>query len=151
MTEPMKKAIELSIENVVSGNGGPFGCVIVSEDNSIISIGQNEVTKTNDPSAHAEIVAIRNACKKQNTPFLKNCTIYSSCEPCPMCYGAIKWAKIDKIYYCNTREDAKKIGFDDNFIYDQIIQNKQNMCQLKDPNGIKAFEKWTLSNEKKLY
>ena len=68
-----------------------------------------------------------------------------------MCYGAIKWAKIDKIYYCNTREDAKKIGFDDNFIYDQIIQNKQNMVQLKDPNGIKAFEKWSLSNEKKLY
>ena len=93
----MEKAIELSRENVSSGKGGPFGCVIVCNNNEILSVGKNEVICNNDPSAHAEIVAIRNACKKRNSPFLNDCVIYTSCEPCPMCYGAIKWAKINKI------------------------------------------------------
>ena len=147
----MEKAIELSRENVSSGKGGPFGCVIVSNNNEIISVGKNEVICNNDPSAHAEIVAIRNACKKRNSPFLNDCVIYTSCEPCPMCYGAIKWAKINKIFYCNTRKDAQHIGFDDNFIYDEIINQRQNMIQLNHPQGIKAFEEWEQCDKKKVY
>ncbi len=147
----MEKAIQLSLENVIEKKGGPFGCVIVSKNNEIISIGKNEVIKNQDPTAHAEIVAIRKACEKLGTPFLDNCSIYTSCEPCPMCYGAIKWAKLKKIYYCNTREDAKKIGFDDQEIYDEIIFKNQNMIQLPSKNGIKSFQKWDNTCEKILY
>lgn len=143
----IEKAINLSIENVSKNKGGPFGAVIV-RDNEIVSEGYNNVITNSDPTAHAEIVAIRNACKKLNTPFLENCTIYSSCEPCPMCYGAIKWAKIKKIYYCNTREQAKNIGFDDEKIYNNIIYNNQNMIKIDHNHGLTAFNKWKESESK---
>jgi tRNA(Arg) A34 adenosine deaminase TadA len=149
--EFMDKAIELSIENVIKNEGGPFGCVIVSDENQIIGIGKNEVTKRNDPTCHAEIIAIRDACNNLKTPFLENCSIYTSCEPCPMCYGAIKWAKINKIYYCNTREDAKRIKFDDDFIYERIINNDQGMIRLNNNKAIIAFNKWKESLCKKEY
>ena len=114
----MKRAISLSIDNI-KNNGGPFGCVIVKE-NEIIAEGVNRVTFNNDPTAHAEIVAIRNACQKLNTFNLEGCELYSSCEPCPMCLSAIYWSHIDKVYYGNSREDAAKIKFDDKFIYDEL-------------------------------
>jgi tRNA(Arg) A34 adenosine deaminase TadA len=117
--EFMKEAIRLSIENVTSGNGGPFGCVIV-KNGKIIARGVNEVTSSNDPTAHAEVVAIRNACEALGTFQLEGCEIYTSCEPCPMCLGAIYWARPDKIYYGNSKEDAAKVDFDDHFIYKEI-------------------------------
>jgi guanine deaminase len=115
----MREAIRLSVENVKSGNGGPFAAVIV-KDNKIIARGTNKVTSSNDPTAHAEVVAIREACTALNTFQLDDCEIYTSCEPCPMCLGAIYWARPKKIYFANTREDAANIGFDDSFIYDEI-------------------------------
>ena len=114
----MAKAIELSI-NSANTIGGPFGSVIVKDD-KIIAEGSNKVTSSNDPTAHGEIVAIREACKNLNTFDLSGCEIYTSCEPCPMCIAAIYWSRLDKIYYANTREDAKNIDFDDSFIYTEI-------------------------------
>ena len=114
----MAKAIELSI-NSANSIGGPFGSVIV-KDNKIIAEGSNKVTSSSDPTAHGEIVAIREACKKLNTFDLSGCEIYTSCDPCPMCLSAIYWSRLDKIYYANTREDAKNIDFDDSFIYLEI-------------------------------
>ena len=116
----MSRAIELSIESVKSG-GGPFGSVII-KNNEIISEGMNRVTKNNDPTAHGEIVAIRNACKNLNDFSLKGCELYTSCEPCPMCLSAIYWSRIDKIYYANTRDDAKKIDFDYSLIYSDLAK-----------------------------
>ena len=116
--EFMKRAIELSIESVNNG-GGPFGCVLVKNE-KIVSEGSNKVTSTNDPTAHGEIVAIREACKKINNFSLGGCELYSNCEPCPMSLSAIYWARIDKIYYANTREDARKIDFDDSLIYAEL-------------------------------
>ena len=115
----MREAIRLSIENVESGKGGPFAAVIV-KDGKIIASAVNEVTSTNDPTAHAEVVAIRNACKTLNSFQLDGCEIYSSCEPCPMCLGAIYWARAAKMYFANTKEDAAAVDFDDKFIYDEI-------------------------------
>ena len=115
----MLKVIELSIKSAET-IGGPFGCVIVKE-NKIISEGSNKVTSTNDPTAHGEIVAIREACLILNTFNLSGCELYSTCEPCPMCLSAIYWSHIDKIFYANTRDDAKNIDFDDSFIYSEII------------------------------
>jgi guanine deaminase len=149
--EFLDKAITLSIDNVVKNNGGPFGAVIVSKNNKIVGIGQNEVAKNNDPTCHAEIAAIRNACENLKTPFLDDCKIYTSCEPCPMCYGAIKWAKINDIYYCNTRTDAKNIGFDDDAIYNNIINNTQNMKKIDNSRGLIAFKKWEDCTFKKKY
>ena len=138
----MSRAIELSIESVTKG-GGPFGSVIV-KDNKIISEGFNKVTSTNDPTAHGEIVAIRNSCKILNNFSLKGCDIYTSCEPCPMCLSAIYWARIDRVYYANTRNDAKKINFDDSLIYEQLTKNieerKIKMIQLMRNEALKAFE-----------
>ena len=114
----MAKAIELSI-NSANTIGGPFGSVIV-KDNKIIAEGSNKVTFSNDPTAHGEVVAIREACKNLKTFDLSGCEIYTSCEPCPMCLSAIYWSRLDKIYYANTREDAKNIDFDDSFIYLEI-------------------------------
>ncbi len=145
----MKRAIELSIKSVNSG-GGPFGCVIIKDD-KIISEGSNKVTSTNDPTAHGEIVAIRDACKELNNFSLNGCELYSNCEPCPMCLSAIYWARIEKIYYANTREDAKKIDFDDSFIYSEFQKNmnerKIPIFQMMRNEALKAFELW----EKKKY
>ena len=117
----MSRAIELSLESVNNGTG-PFGAVIVKNE-KIIAEGSNKVTSTNDPTAHGEIVAIREACKQLNNFSLSGCELYSSCEPCPLCLSAIYWARINKIYYANTREDARKIDFDDSFIYSEIKKN----------------------------
>ena len=119
--EFMSRAIELSIESANKGTG-PFGAVIV-KDNKIISEGFNTVTSTNDPTSHAEISAIRNACKNLNNFSLKGYELYTTCEPCSMCLSAIYWARIDKIYYANTRSDAQKIDFDDSFIYEELKKN----------------------------
>ncbi len=151
--EFMKKAIELSIESVTKG-GGPFGSVIV-KDNKIIAQGSNKVTPTNDPTAHAEIVAIREACKKLNNFSLNGCELYSTCEPCPMCLSAIYWARIDKIYYANTRKDAQKINFDDSLIYSEfqkkINERKISMIQMMRSEALKAFELWDKKTDKVKY
>ena len=142
--EFMKRAIELSIKSVNNG-GGPFGSVIVKDD-KIIAEGSNKVTLNNDPTAHGEIVAIREACKNLNTFTLAGCELYSSCEPCPMCLSAIYWARIGKIYYANTRDDAKKIDFDDSLIYSEFNKNinerKIPMVQIMRDEALKAFELW---------
>ena len=151
--EFMKRAIELSIKSVNNG-GGPFGSVIVKGD-KIIAEGSNKVTSNNDPTAHGEIVAIREACKKLNTFNLKGCDLYSSCEPCPMCLSAIYWARIDKIYYANTREDARKIDFDDSLIYTELQKNidkrKIPMIQMMRNEALKAFELWDKKTDKVKY
>jgi guanine deaminase len=115
----LERAISLSRQGMESGQGGPFGCVIV-KDNRIVGEGTNRVTSSNDPTAHAEVVAIREACGKLNTYQLDGCDIYTSCEPCPMCLGAIYWARPRKVIYANTREEAAAIEFDDDFIYSEI-------------------------------
>ena len=149
----MQKAIELSIKNIHK-NGGPFGCVIV-KNNKIISEGVNGVTQNNDPTAHAEIVAIRNACKKLNTFDLSGCELYTSCEPCPMCLSAIYWSHIDLVYYGNSRENAAEIQFDDKFIYDEmkkdINERKIPLKQILKDEAIKAFDLWTLTENKTKY
>ena len=149
----MERAIELSIDSVKSG-GGPFGSVIV-KDNKIISEGMNRVTKNNDPTAHGEIVAIRNACKNLNDFHLKGCELYTSCESCPLCISAIYWARIDKVYYANTRNDAQKIDFDDSFIYEQFTKNikerKISMHQMMREEALKAFELWDKKTDKVKY
>ncbi len=151
--EFMKKAIELSIKSVNNG-GGPFGSVIVKGD-KIIAEGSNKVTSNNDPTAHGEIVAIREACKKLNNFSLNGCELYSTCEPCPMCLSAIYWARIDKIYYANTREDARKIDFDDSLIYTELQKNidkrKIPMIQMMRNEALKAFEMWDKKTDKVKY
>jgi len=151
--EFMKRAIELSIKSVNNG-GGPFGSIIVKSD-KIIAEGSNKVTSNNDPTAHGEIVAIREACKKLNNFSLNGCELYSTCEPCPMCLSAIYWARIDKIYYANTREDARKIDFDDSLIYTElqkkIDERKIPMNQLMRDEALKAFELWDKKTDKVKY
>ena len=151
--EFMKRAIELSIKSVNNG-GGPFGSVIVKGD-KIIAEGSNKVTSNNDPTAHGEIVAIREACKKLNNFSLNGCELYSTCEPCPMCLSAIYWARIDKIYYANTREDARKIDFDDSLIYTELQKNidkrKIPMIQKIRNEALKAFEMWDKKTDKVKY
>ncbi|MEI9945965.1 MAG: nucleoside deaminase [Chitinophagaceae bacterium] len=115
----LERAIELSLKGMEGRQGGPFGCVIVKDD-EIVGEGWNMVTVSNDPTAHAEVVAIRNACKKLNTFQLTDCDVYASCEPCPMCLGAIYWARPRRVIYANTKEDAAAIEFDDHFIYKEI-------------------------------
>ena len=149
----MQKAIELSIESVNKG-GGPFGSVIVKDD-KIIAEGSNKVTLNNDPTAHGEIVAIRQACKTLNNFDLSGCELYSTCEPCPMCLSAIYWARMNKIYYANTREDAQKIDFDDSFIYSElqkkINQRKIPLIQMMRDEALKAFELWDRKTDKIKY
>mgnify|MGYP000968988887 FL=1 len=150
----MLRAIELSKASVYSGKGGPFGCVIV-KDGKIVGEGNNQVTSTNDPTAHAELVAIRDACKNLNSFQLDGCEIYTSCEPCPMCLGAIYWARPDKIYYANTREDAQQIGFDDSFIYEEIpleiARRKIPMIALERAAALEVFKAWQQKTDKKEY
>jgi len=149
----MKRAIELSVQNINKG-GGPFGSVIV-KDNRIIAEGSNKVTPTNDPTAHGEIVAIREACKKINDFSLKGCELYSTCEPCPMCLSAIYWARIEKIYYANTREDARKIDFDDSLIYSELNKNinerRISMIQIMRSEAMTAFDLWSKKTDKVKY
>jgi tRNA(Arg) A34 adenosine deaminase TadA len=151
--EFMKRAIELSVESVNRG-GGPFGSIIV-KDNNIVAEGSNKVTLTNDPTAHGEIVAIREACKKLNNFSLNDCELYSTCEPCPMCLSAIYWARIDKIYYANTRKDAQKIDFDDSLIYSELQKNinkrKIPMIQMMRNEALEAFELWDKKTDKVKY
>ena len=147
----MRAAIRLSIENIKNGNAGPFGTVIV-KNGEILASGVNKVTQSNDPTAHAEIVAIRSACEKLGSFQLDGCEIYCSCEPCPMCLGAIYWARADRIYFANTKKDAADINFDDNFIYDEldvaISQRKLPTIQLLRDEAQKAFKQWRESTEK---
>ena len=147
----MKEAIRLSMENAKNGKGGPFGTVIVKNGN-IIASGVNKVTQSSDPTAHAEIVAIRSACETLGTYQLVGCEIYCSCEPCPMCLGAIYWARPDRIYFANTREDAADINFDDNFIYNEldvsISQRKLPTTQLLRDEAQMAFTQWRESTDK---
>ncbi len=149
----MSRAIELSIESANKGTG-PFGAVIV-KDNKIISEGFNTVTSTNDPTSHAEISAIRNACKNLNNFSLKGYELYTTCEPCSMCLSAIYWARIDKIYYANTRSDAQKIDFDDSFIYEELKKNikerKIPMIQMMRNEALIAFELWDKKTDKVKY
>ena len=149
----MMKAIELSIKSVNSGTG-PFGAVIV-KDNKIISEGFNIVTSSNDPTSHAEIVAIRNACKILNNFSLRDCDLYTTCEPCPMCLSAIYWARIDKVYYANTRRDAQKIDFSDEMIYEELNKNikdrKISMRQMMREEALKAFDLWGKKEDKVKY
>ncbi|MBN2892368.1 MAG: nucleoside deaminase [Bacteroidales bacterium] len=146
----MQKAIDLSLESVKNG-GGPFGAVIV-KDGDVIAASSNSVTSDNDPTAHAEVNAIRLATQKLGTFDLTGCEIYSSCEPCPMCLGAIYWAHIDKLYFANTKADAKKIGFDDSFIYEEIATpyelRKVKTSQMMRESAIKAFESWQNKEDK---
>jgi len=150
----MREAIRLSIENVKSGNGGPFGAVIV-KNGKIIATAVNEVTSTNDPTAHAEIVAIRKACKKIDSFQLVGCDIYCSCEPCPMCLGAIYWARPNAIYFGNSKEDAAVINFDDHYIYEELdlplADRKLPTIQLLRDEAQSAFVQWQNSEHKIAY
>jgi tRNA(Arg) A34 adenosine deaminase TadA len=147
----MARAIQLSIDNVLSGRGGPFGAVVV-KDGDVIAEGANQVTSTNDPTAHAEVVAIRGACRKLAVFDLEGCEIYSSCEPCPMCLGAIYWARISRIYFANSDEDASKIGFDDSLIYRELTQphsqRKIPMIQIMREEALEAFRAWESKSNK---
>ena len=149
----MIRAIELSIESTKT-KGGPFGSVIV-KNNKIIAEGSNRVTINNDPTAHGEIVAIRDACQKLNTFNLSGCDLYSSCEPCPMCLSAIYWSRIENIFYANTRIDAKSIDFDDSFIYSEINKDledrKIKMFQMHREEALEAFKIWENKKDKIKY
>jgi guanine deaminase len=150
----MKMAIALSEQNVTLSLGGPFGAVIVKHG-KVIAKSANKVTTTNDPTAHAEVAVIRKACQKLKTFDLAGCVIYTSCEPCPMCLGAIYWSRIDVIYYANTKRDAAAIGFDDQFIYDEIDlpmeKRKLPALQLLRSKAQEAFGQWSESEVKVEY
>lgn len=141
----MMRAIELGRESVRSGHGGPFGCVIVKEG-KVVGEGFNRVTSSCDPTAHAEVVAIRNACANLNDFQLTGCELYTSCEPCPMCLGAIYWARPDRVFFAATREDAAKAGFDDNFIYTEIVKQISDrsidMIFIETESAISLFDEW---------
>ena len=150
----MREAIRLSIENVDTGKGGPFAAVIV-KDGKIIATGTNLVTSTNDPTAHAEVTAIRNACEALGSFQLEGCELYTSCEPCPMCLGAIYWARPDRVFYGNTKADAATINFDDQFIYEEIElplkERKLPQEQLLREEALEAFRHWQEKDDKTLY
>ncbi len=150
----MRRAIGLSLEMMRSGKGGPFGAVI-ARDGKVVADGFNQVTSTNDPTAHAEVVAIRRACQALETFDLSGCEIYTSCEPCPMCLSAIYWARLGKIYYANSRQDAGAIGFRDDFLYDEIPlpldQRSIPTVQLLPEEGKVAFDEWAVKTDKVEY
>lgn len=150
----MREAIRLSLENVKNGIGGPFAA-LVARNGEIIATGTNQVTTLNDPTAHAEVTAIRNACRVLQTFELRGCDLYTTCEPCPMCLGAIYWARLERIYFGNTRTDAANIGFDDAFIYNEIpldlSARKIPTLQLLRDEALAAFEAWQHSTTKKPY
>lgn len=150
----MARAIQLSLDNVLSGKGGPFGAVIV-KNGEILAEGVNRVTEINDPTAHAEVVAIREACAKLRAFELTDCEIYTSCEPCPMCLGAIYWARLARVYFGNLASDASKIGFDDSFIYREIAQvlRKRSipMVPMMREQALAAFRAWQEKPDKTPY
>ena len=150
----MRAAIALAEDGLRNDHGGPFGCVIV-RNGAIVARGNNRVTSTNDPTAHAEITAIREACKALNTFQLTDCELYTSCEPCPMCLSAIYWARIPVVYYGNTRADAARIGFDDDFIYRQIPlppgERTLKMIPLLRAEAGHAFAEWHAKDDKVRY
>lgn len=150
----MKSAVELSINGMLSNEGGPFGAVVV-KDGEIVGRGNNKVTSTNDPTAHAEVVAIRDACQNLNTFQLDDCVLYTSCEPCPMCLGAIYWARPRAVYYGCTKKDAADINFDDDFIYKELEvkmgDRKIPFIQIGRDEAIKAFQMWANKEDKNLY
>ena len=150
----MQMAIDLSEYNVKQGLGGPFGAVIV-KDGMVVARSANKVVPANDPTAHAEVSAIRLACHELGTINLEGCEIYTSCEPCPMCLGAIYWARISKIYYANTKTDAANIGFDDHFIYDELAkpmeERKLPFAQLMHKEAFAIFKQWEISENKADY
>jgi tRNA(Arg) A34 adenosine deaminase TadA len=150
----MRRAVALSVETMRANRGGPFGAVIV-RDSKIIAEGVNEVTSANDPTAHAEIVAIRRACAALGTFELADCEIYASCEPCPMCLGAIYWARLKRITYANSRDDAARIGFDDAFIYREIPlpaeQRAIPTVRRASPEAAASFEEWMRKPDKAPY
>lgn len=150
----MERAIRLSVEHVRAGLGGPFAALVV-RNGAVIAEGANQVTALNDPTAHAEIVAIRAACQALRNFQLSDCELYTTCEPCPMCLGAIYWAQLKKIHYAATREDAAEAGFDDSFIYDQLKlppqARKIAMAQLMREQALEAFREWERSPTKVRY
>lgn len=150
----MARAIQLSIEGVQSGRGGPFGAVVV-RDGKIVAEGVNQVTSTNDPTAHAEVLAIRQACAKLGVFELRDCELYTSCEPCPMCIGAIYWARFSRVYFANTAEDAAKIGFDDSFIYSELKRPRSQRgiptIQMMRQEALVGFRAWANKPDKILY
>ena len=150
----MARAIQLSLDNIASGQGGPFGAVIV-KNGSVVAEGTNRVTSSNDPTAHAEVVAIRTACAKLGSFNLQDCDIYTSCEPCPMCLGAIYWAHLGRIYFGNAAADASAIGFDDSFIYHQFAQaipeRSIPMIPMMREQALAAFRAWKETPNKILY
>jgi len=150
----LERAIDLSRQGMHTLQGGPFGCVIVKE-NKIVGEGCNQVIKTNDPTAHAEIVAIRNACEHLKTYQLTDCDIYTSCEPCPMCLGAIYWARPRKVMYANTKQDAAAINFDDQFIYEEIekeiTERHIKFINIPHQDALNVFNEWKTFAGKKIY
>jgi guanine deaminase len=150
----LERAIELSREGMENGHGGPFGCVVV-KDNVIVGEGNNRVTSSNDPTAHAEVVAIRDACNRLQTFQLSECDIYTSCEPCPMCLGAIYWARPRRVVYANTRDEAAAIEFDDAFIYNEINADMQTrkipFIHVAHPEALAVFEAWKKWKDKTSY
>ena len=150
----MQAAIQLSIDKMEAGFGGPFGALIV-RDGEIVSEGFNQVTSLNDPTCHAEIDAIRNACQKIGHFELTGCEMYTSCEPCPMCFGAINWTRLERVFYGNTRLDAAKIGFDDEFIYEELKRPLETrripMIQFMHGEAQLAFRRWEQKGDKIAY
>jgi len=147
----MARAVQLSIDNVRSGRGGPFGAVVV-RDGKIIAEGVNRVPSTNDPTAHAEVLAIRQACANLGVFHLEDCELYTSCEPCPMCLGAIYWAHLSRIYFANTAADAAEIGFDDSFLYSELkkphLQRRIPTVQIMREEALAGFRAWAAKVEK---
>lgn len=152
--EYMREAIKKAEENIISGTGGPFGAVVVKDGKIISSVG-NRVTSTNDPTAHAEVVAIREACNALETFDLSGCQIYASCEPCPMCLGAIMWARIDRLYFAADRIDASRAGFDDELFYTELaLPSDKRMLkptQILQKEAVIVFDKWIDSTDKVPY
>jgi tRNA(Arg) A34 adenosine deaminase TadA len=152
--EFMRQAIALAQNGIDKNAGGPFGAIVV-KNGEIIGEGCNRVTSTNDPTAHAEVVAIRNACAKLGSFQLDDCVIYTSCEPCPMCLGAIYWARPKQVFFACTREDAARIGFDDQFIYEEIEKNFENrqmkLVNLMRDQGLTVFVNWANKTDKTKY
>ena len=153
MDKFMQEALNEAKKGISNNEGGPFGAVIV-KDGKIIGRGHNQVIINNDPTAHAEIQAIRQACKNINNFSLKGCQIYTTCEPCPMCFSAIHWARLDKVYYGATKEEASKIGFDDGFLYDILekkVKDNVEFIQMNEKESNEVCEEWAKKEDKILY